>query len=123
MGERRFVFIVTVGALILELLIWFVPSIPGDSVAVALSGVLLGPVAPCSVHIIQRLVPVKMQVAALGAVQCVGSSGGAIAPFMTGMIAQHVGTFVLHPICIGLFIAMFFSWWLMPNPDKHTHEE
>jgi fucose permease len=135
-GERLFVFIVTVGvsglflcswrkispislqALILELLIWFVPSIPGDSIAVAFSGLLLGPIYPCAVHIFQRLIPRKMQISSLSLIGSVGSSGGAVAPFMTGMLAQHVGTFVLHPICIGLFVSMSLTWFFMPEPEK-----
>jgi fucose permease len=137
-GERLFVFIVTVGvsglflcswrkispislqALILELLIWFVPSIPGDSIAVAFSGLLLGPIYPCAVHIFQRLIPRKMQISSLSLIGSVGSSGGAVAPFMTGMLAQHVGTFVLHPICIGLFVSMGLAWFFLPEPEKRS---
>ncbi|PMD46062.1 MFS general substrate transporter [Hyaloscypha variabilis F] len=119
-GERLFVFVVTVGALILELLIWFVPSIPGDSVAVAFSGFLLGPCYPCAVHIFQRLIPRKMQISSLSFIGSVGSSGGALAPFMTGMLAQHVGTFVLHPICIGVFVCMGFSWFFLPKIEKRS---
>ncbi|CZR56895.1 related to MFS efflux transporter [Phialocephala subalpina] len=117
-GERVFVFVVTFGALVLELLIWFVPSIPGDSIAVAFSGLLLGPVYPCAVHIFQRLIPRKMQISSLSLIGSVGSSGGAVAPFMTGMLAQHVGTFVLHPICIGLFVFMGITWFLLPKAER-----
>ena len=117
-GERPSVFLFTVGALIFELLVWFVPSIPGDSVAVAFSGLLLGPVYPCAVHIFQRLIPRQKQMSSLSMIGSVGSSGGAVAPFMTGMLAQRVGTFVLHPICIGLFVAMAATWWLLPDPEK-----
>ncbi|KAH8668231.1 MFS efflux transporter [Tricladium varicosporioides] len=119
-GERLSVFLFTFGALLLELLIWFVPSIPGDSVAVAISGFLLGPVSPCSIHLYQRLIPRKMQISSLSLIGSVGSSGGAIAPFMTGMIAQSAGTWVLHPICIGLFVAMAVSWWVLPEPEKRA---
>jgi len=107
-------------ALILELLIWFVPSIPGDSIAVAFSGLLLGPIYPCAVHIFQRLIPRKMQISSLSLIGSVGSSGGAVAPFMTGMLAQHVGTFVLHPICIGLFVSMSLTWFFLPEPEKRS---
>lgn len=135
MGERRFVFIATAGvsypltstterssnknhqALILELLIWFVPSIPGDSVAVAFSGLLLGPMYPSAVHIFQRLIPRKMQISSLSLIASVGSSGGAFAPFLTGILAQSVGTFVLHPVCIALFVGMVVTWWMLPVPE------
>ncbi|KAJ5376059.1 MFS general substrate transporter, partial [Penicillium cosmopolitanum] len=122
-GERLFIFIVTAGyfilsffsiavslmsphSIVLELLIWFAPSIVGNSVAVAFSGLILGPVYPCATHIFQRLIPRKMPISSLSLIGSVGSSGGAIAPFMTGMIAQRAGTFVLHPICIGLFVCL-----------------
>ncbi|PQE09290.1 MFS efflux transporter protein [Rutstroemia sp. NJR-2017a BVV2] len=118
LGERRYVYVATAGALILELLVWLVRSIPGDSVAVALSGVVLGPVCPAAIHIFQHLIPNDMQIASLSLIGSVGTSGGAIAPFMVGMIAQKVGTYVLHPICIGLFVGMALTWWLLPETEK-----
>jgi fucose permease len=72
------------------------------------------------VHIFQRLIPHKSQTAALSLIASVGSSGGAVAPFMTGILAQQVGTFVLHPICIGLFVAMAVSWFVLPKPEKRS---
>ncbi|TVY54956.1 Bypass of stop codon protein 6 [Lachnellula cervina] len=120
MGERSFVFIVTAGALVLEIIVWFVRSIPGDSVAVAFSGLLLGPIYPAAVHIFQRLIPKKMQISSLSLIGSVGTSGGAIAPFMTGMIAQKAGTFVLHPICIGLFAIMAVTWWMLPESERKS---
>ncbi|KAH7419512.1 putative MFS efflux transporter [Cadophora sp. MPI-SDFR-AT-0126] len=119
-GERPFVFAVTAGALILELLIWFIPSIIGSSVAVAFSGFLLGPVSPAAIHIFQRLIPREMQISSLSIIGSIGTSGGAVAPFMTGMIAQHMGTFVLHPICIGLFVCMAATWWMIPKVEKRS---
>lgn len=71
-------------------------------------------------HIFERLIPRKMQISALSLIGSVGSSGGAVAPFMTGMIAQQAGTFVLHPICISLFVAMGGVWWMLPKVDKRS---
>jgi fucose permease len=107
-------------ALILELLVWFVPSIPGDSIAEAFSGLLLGPIYPCAVHIFHRLIPSTMQMSSLSLIASVGSSGGAVAPFITGILAQRAGTYVLHPICIALFMAMGACWWLLPKVEKRT---
>jgi fucose permease len=61
-----------------------------------------------------------MQILSLSLIGSVGSSGGAAAPFMTGMLAQHVGTFVLHPICIGLFVTMGVTWFFLPKPEKRS---
>jgi fucose permease len=119
-GERGFVFFCTAGAMALECLIWLVPSIPGSSVAVALSGLLLGPVYPCGVHILKRLIPRGMQVNSMTLITGVGSSGGAMAPFVTGLLAQKVslGTAVLHPVCLVLFVVMGGSWWGMPKVGR-----
>jgi fucose permease len=61
-----------------------------------------------------------MQISSLSLIGSVGSSGGAVAPFMTGMLAQQVGTFVLHPICIGLFVSMGLTWFFLPKPEKRS---
>ena len=117
-GERNFIFVVTAAALLLEVLVWFVPSIPGDSVAVAFSGLALGPIYPCASYVLGRLIPRQMHVSSFSFIASIGSSGGALAPFLTGLSAQQVGTFVLHPICIGLFAAMEGCWFLLPKVSK-----
>ncbi|KAF1964020.1 hypothetical protein BU23DRAFT_576026 [Bimuria novae-zelandiae CBS 107.79] len=44
----HFVTDLTVGTLCLQLLVWLVPNVIGDAVAVGLLGLLLGPVYPCA---------------------------------------------------------------------------
>jgi len=61
-----------------------------------------------------------MQVSSFSFIASIGSSGGAMAPFITGILAQQFGTFVLHPICIGLFAAMAGCWWLLPKAEKKS---
>jgi fucose permease len=59
-----------------------------------------------------------MMISSLSLIGSLGSSGGAVAPFMTGIIAQSAGTYVLHPICIGLFVAMCGTWWMLPRVER-----
>jgi len=117
-GERIFVFAITAGTLVLQLLVWFVPSVIGDSIAVALAGVLLGPIYPAATATLIRLIPKQMQVSSFSFIAGVGSSGGAFVPFLTGLLAQQAGTWVLHPICISLFVAMEGSWFLLSEKHK-----
>ncbi|KAI9842598.1 MAG: hypothetical protein M1837_007036 [Sclerophora amabilis] len=119
-GERRFVFAVVAGAGVFQLLVWFVPNVIGDAVAVSIVGLLLGPVYPCATAIFSRLLPRNIQTSSLAFVSATGSSGGALAPFTTGILAQAVGTFVLHPVCIGLFGVMEVCWFLLPRVRKRT---
>lgn len=117
-GERLFVYFMCLGAIAFQLLVWFVPNVVGDAVAVAILGLLLGPVYPCAQTIFTLLLPMQVQMTSISFIASAGSSGGALAPFMTGLLAQAVGTFVLHPICIGLFVVTLACWAALPKATK-----
>ncbi|TRX89324.1 hypothetical protein FHL15_009761 [Xylaria flabelliformis] len=119
-GEKRFVYLLTIGAAVFQLLVWFVPNIIGEAVSLAIVGLLLGPIYPCSATVFTRSLSRQEQVSGLGVISAFGSSGGAVAPFTTGLLAQAAGTFVLHPIAIGLFGAMMVCWYTIPTPRKRT---
>ncbi|KAI1128582.1 MFS general substrate transporter [Nemania abortiva] len=119
-GEKRFVFGLTAGAAVFQLLVWLVPNIIGEAVSLAVVGLLLGPIYPCAATVFTRNLSRQEQVSGLGVISAFGSSGGAVAPFATGLLAQAVGTFVLHPIAIGLFGAMIVCWFVIPTTRKRT---
>lgn len=119
-GEKLFVIILVVLSIGFQLLVWFVPNITGDAVAVSLIGLMLGPVYSSASTVFAQLLPRRLQVTAIGFIASAGSSGGAIAPLLTGLLAQVAGTFVLHPICIGLFCVMLGCWSLLPKTHKRT---
>ena len=114
-GEKIAVVGLILGAAAFQLLVWLVPNVVGEAVAVSIVGLLLGPVYPCAMAVFTRLLERRFQLSALAFVSALGSSGGAVAPFFTGLLAQAVGTWVLHPICIGLFAGMVGCWWGLPR--------
>jgi MFS family permease len=99
---------------------WLIPNVIGNAVAVSLLGLLLGPVYPCAQTIFSRLVPRHLQTTSIGFIGSAGSSGGAIAPFTTGILAQATGTWVLHPVALGLYGAMLACWFALPRVNKRT---
>lgn len=119
-GERNFVALLTLGTIVFQLMLWFIPNVIGNAVAVAVLGLLLGPVYPCAQTIFSRLMPRHVQTTAIGFISGAGSSGGAIAPFTTGILAQAVGTWVLHPVCVGLYVVMLATWFVLPRVRKRT---
>lgn len=119
-GEKLFVVIVVVGACAFQLVVWLVPNLIGNAVAVAIVGLLLGPVYPCAAAVFMRNISKQKQVSGMGVISAFGSSGGAAAPFTTGLLAQAVGTFVLHPIVIALFVVMMICWYALPNKPKRS---
>lgn len=117
-GEKVFVYGVVVGAAVFELLVWLVPNIIGNAVAVAIVGLLLGPVYPCAVAVFMPAMSRAEKLSGLGVISAFGSSGGAAAPFTTGLLSQVAGTFVLHPIAIGLCAVMLVTWYGLPSDRK-----
>lgn len=119
-GEKTAVFGLVIGAACCQLLVWLVPSFIGEAVAVSIVGLLLGPVYPCSTAVFSRLIDRRLQVNSLTVISALGFGGAAVAPFFTGLLAQQMGTWVLHPICIGLFGVMMASWLSLPKLMKRT---
>lgn len=117
-GEKRAVVVLTIGAGAFQLLVWLVPNIIGNAVAESLVGLFLGPVYPCATAVFSKLLPRNIQVTALSVVGGMGSSGGAVVPFITGMLAQRLGTVVLHPIVLISFASMLVTWFLLPRIGK-----
>ena len=103
-----------------QLLSWLVPDIIANAVAVSILGLLLGPVYPCANSLYTKLLPRHVQTSAMGFVASAGSSGGAVAPFTTGILAQAVGTYVLHPVCLALYVVMLGCWFTLPKLRKRT---
>lgn len=113
-GIKRYVYILLVIATGLQLMAWLVPSIVGDAVAVALLGVVYGPIYPCCQTLFSRLLPSRLHVSSIGFIASAGSSGGAIFPFVTGLLAQAVGPVSLNPVCLVLYAVMGACWVLLP---------
>ena len=102
-GEKISVAALTIGAAVFQILVWQIPNVIGDAVAISIVGLLLGPIYPCATSVISKLVGRRLQISSLAAVSALGSSGGALAPFFTGLLAQQVGTWVLHPVCVSFW--------------------
>lgn len=117
-GEKIFVYWLTAGALAFQVLVWAVPNVVTNAVAVSIVGLMLGPIYPCAAAVFMRNMSSRDTLSGMGTISASGSLGGAMAPFVTGLLAQEVGTFVLHPIVIFLFVVMLGCWWAVPADDK-----
>jgi fucose permease len=82
----------------LELIVWFVPSLIGDAVAVSIVGVLLGPIYPIVTNEAGRILPRWLLTGAIGWIAGFGQAGSAVLPFMTGALASKVGIKSLQPL-------------------------
>lgn len=120
LGEKIAVILLIVAAAIFQLLVWLVPNIIGNAVAESLVGLFLGPIYPCATAVFSKLLPRSVQISSLSVVTSMGSSGGAMIPFITGLLAQRLSTIVLHPIVLLSFASMTVTWLLLPRIGKRT---
>jgi len=117
-GEKRSVAIYLPLAMALELILWFVPNFAVSAVAVALQGFFLGPMFPAAVIACTRLLPKHLHVSSIGFAAAFGGSGGALWPFITGVIAQKKGVQVLQPIILALLACIWVLWLGLPRMGK-----
>jgi fucose permease len=117
----RFVYVLGCGAIVFQLLVWLIPNIIGDAIAVSVVGLLIGPIYPCGQSLFSKLLPGRIQTTGFSFISGAGSSGGAIAPFITGLLAQAIGIFALHPVCIVLLVGMLGCWAGLPK-TRHRSE-
>ncbi|KAF8992924.1 major facilitator superfamily domain-containing protein [Cyathus striatus] len=114
-GERRVLYIYAFLAVGLELIVWLVPSLIGDAVAVSIIGVLLGPMYPIAMNHAGRILPAWILTASIGWIAGFGQAGSAVLPFMTGAIANKHGIKSLHPLIVAMMGLMVVLWTLVPR--------
>ncbi|KAK7044714.1 MFS domain-containing protein [Favolaschia claudopus] len=114
-GERRVMYLYSVLAIGLELVVWLVPSLIADAVAVSIIGVLLGPIYPITMNHTGRVLPRRLLTGSIGWIAGFGQAGSAVFPFITGAIASKTGIKALHPLLISMMALMLGLWALVPG--------
>ncbi|KAK7684562.1 hypothetical protein QCA50_012509 [Cerrena zonata] len=117
-GERLVVFIYIVLAIALELVVWLVPSLIGDAIAVSFVGVLLGPVYPIVMNHSARILPPWLLTGCIGWIAGFGQAGSALLPFLTGAIASSKGIWSLQPLIVAMMALNIGLWFLVPNHPR-----
>ncbi|GME97848.1 unnamed protein product [Ambrosiozyma monospora] len=117
-GGKRSVFLLIVGSISCAIFTWFITYLPATSVFIFLIGLFVGPMYPLMITVITKIIPAELQFVSLSIVTAVGSSGGALFPFLTGLFAQYMGTYIVLPFFVILFSMDGLIWSLLPNPDR-----
>ncbi|KAG2357351.1 major facilitator superfamily domain-containing protein [Suillus spraguei] len=119
-GERRVLFIYSILAIGLELVVWLVPSLIGGGVAVSLIGVVLGPMYPITMNHTVRILPEWLVTGSIGWIAGFGQAGSALLPFLTGIIASKTGIKSLQPLLISMMAFMTILWALVPRTARRA---
>ncbi|RDB30823.1 Bypass of stop codon protein 6 [Hypsizygus marmoreus] len=105
-GEHRVIFVYSLLSIALEITVWVVPSIVENAVAVALIGVVLGPMFPVLVSHATKVLPRWLLTVCLGWITGVGIAGSAALPFLTGLLSSRFGIGALQPLLVSMMCVM-----------------
>ncbi|KAF8966644.1 major facilitator superfamily domain-containing protein [Flammula alnicola] len=104
----------------LEIVVWLVPSLIGNAVAVCFVGFFLGPMYPIAINQATRILPGWILTGAVGWIAGFGQTGSALVPFMTGAIASKDGLKIMPPLLVGMTSLMMLIWAFVPNKPRNT---
>lgn len=103
----------------LQLLVWLVPNIVANAVALALLGVFMGPAFVLMIRVCERTVrPRGHLTAAISFISSFSAAGMALIPFLVGVISQQApqGIKILPPMLVAL-LAVQVLLWIAVNKD------
>lgn len=115
LGEQRSILACSGLTAVLQLLFWLVPNIIASAAALSLLGFFTGPFIPVGINVLSRLLPRKIQSAALGFVFVVAQASGAFFLALTGLIAQQSSVGVLQLVVLALILFVAGFWFLVPR--------
>jgi fucose permease len=92
-------------------LAWLSPAAVPATVALVLLGFFLGPVFPTTMSLAPRLTEARLVPTAIGVMNAASTIGGAVLPWLAGLIAQHSGIWTLVPFALSLALLQFVVWY------------
>lgn len=115
LGDELACFVYLLCAVGLQLLVWLVPNIVANAVALAMLGIFLGPAFPLMISVASRSIrPRSHMTAAIGFISTFSAAGMALLPLIVGLASQAApqGIKILAPMLVGLLGIQVVLWTL-----------
>ncbi|KAF7357297.1 MFS domain-containing protein [Mycena sanguinolenta] len=114
-GENRGVYLYSLIAIGLQLVVWLVPSLIGGAISVAFIGLLSGPIYPLALNRAAKLFPPWLLTATMSWMAAMATVGGAVVPFVAGAISSKAGIKSIQPVILAMMVTKYFLWMLIPK--------
>jgi fucose permease len=118
LGEKAAITVCLALCIGLQLVYWLVPNFIASAVAVSFIGFLLGPLFATAIVVAAKLLPAEYHVPAIGFVSAFGGGGGAVLPFVFGVMAEQKGVQSLQYLALAAFIFIISLWVCLPGGMK-----
>ncbi|KAL5338578.1 major facilitator superfamily domain-containing protein [Aspergillus crustosus] len=114
-GEKLATSFYILASIISSLILWLAPPFLISAIAVSILGFFLGPLFPCVVVVMTKLLPKHLHVAAIGFVAAFGGGGAAVLPFVAGGIAEGSQVKYLFPFVVAVQAVILGVWGALPR--------
>ncbi|KAJ7735781.1 MFS general substrate transporter [Mycena metata] len=114
-GSNRGVYVYSIIAIGLQLVVWLVPSLIGGAISVAFIGLLTGPIYPLALNRAAKMFPPWLLTASMSWMAAMATCGGAFVPFVAGGISSRVGIKSIEPVILAMMVTMLALWMLVPK--------
>ncbi|WVQ84077.1 hypothetical protein IAT38_006222 [Cryptococcus sp. DSM 104549] len=121
LGHHRSITLYSAISIALLLVIWFTHTIIGNAICYAFIGLFFGPIYPIVMNVVIDLIPGELQGGTIGWIASLGQAGSASLPFITGVISEKHGVWILQPFLIAFLIVSILLWMPMVwagHPDR-----
>lgn len=108
--EELFFLGYTVLSLITLLVFWLIPSLKISMICSPLIGFFTAPLYPTAMVVFLRKFPEHLHVVGVGFLAASGGVGGALGPFINGVLTERFGAFVLGPFSTALLASVLALW-------------
>lgn len=109
----RMTYVCLVGVMAGCLLSWLAPVGAVAGAGFLLLGFFLGPLFPTAMAVVPELTESRLVPTAIGVMNGMSVIGGALLPWLAGVIAQGAGVGTLMPYALALGLLQLVLWWLL----------
>jgi fucose permease len=95
------------------LLLWLVPAAGAASAGLVVLGFCLGPIFPTTVALAPSLTTPHLVATAIGVINGICVVGGAVLPWLAGVLIQSSGVWTVLPFLVGLALVQLLLWRLI----------
>jgi fucose permease len=104
----------------MTLLVWLVPGPVGASIGLVLLGFCLGPIFPTTMAMAPNLTEARLVSTAIGVANGVSVLGGALLPWLAGVLIEVSGAWTLLPYLLLLALVQMVVWRMVTSRTAVT---